>query len=319
MAILGKAAGSVLLCATALQARAEQGWEGRVIALTLENDAVANSDRHYTQGSFLSYLSRDNELPRWTEVTLDAFPTFGYEPEARKWGFGIGQEIYTPEDLQTTELQVDDRPYGGWLFGRFTLQRRGALSRRWSVLENFHLDVGVIGPESQAEDTQKEWHGDDPKGWRHQLKTEPGAALRYDRQFQFNPNEGADGWGWRLIPHVGGSAGNVATYLNAGGVVRAGYNIPDEFATRPGEPRWGAYLMAGTDGRFVIHNVFLDGNTWRESHHVNKRPFVGDVWLGFAAVLKNVEISFRHVFRSREFDDQISSDSFGSVTVAVKF
>ena len=307
----------VLLCASGL--KAEQGWEGQSISLRLENDAIASADRHYTQGSFLSYLSRDHAAPAWTHTMAEHVPTFGYDPGALKWGFGIGQEIYTPEDLRAPELQVADRPYAGWLFGRLTLQRRGPLSRRWSVLEDFHLDVGMIGPESQAEDTQKEWHGDDPRGWEHQLKTEPGVALRYARRFQYNPMEGTDGWGVRFIPHLAGSAGNVSTHLGVGGTMRLGYNIPNEFTTEPGGFEWGAYLFVGADGRLVLHNIFLDGNSWRESHRVTKRPFVGDGRLGFAVVLQQVEISFAQVFRSREFDDQVRSDSFGSATLTVKF
>ena len=300
-------------------ATAEQGWEGEIISLRLENDAVAQADRHYTQGSFLSYLSRDNEIPDWTAVAARKLPTFGFTVGATKGGFGVGQEIYTPEDLESSELQVADRPYAGWLFGRLTLQKRGSLSRRWAVLETFDLDVGIIGPESLAEQTQKEWHGVDPRGWDHQLETEPGFALRYERRFQFKPGADSNGWGVRLIPHVGGSAGNVATYLNAGGTIRFGYNVPDEFSTQPGGPKWGAYLFGGLDGRFVLHNIFLDGNTWRESHSVTKRPFVGDGRVGLGLAFRSVDLNFAHVFRSREFNDQNRSDSFGTVTLAVKF
>ena len=303
----------------ACSAIAEQGWEGEIISLRLENDAVAQADRHYTQGSFLSYLSRDNAIPRWTGVVAENLPTFGYSVGATKAGFGVGQEIYTPEDLEASELQVGDRPYAGWLFGRLTLQRRGPLSRRWSVLETFDLDLGIIGPESLAEQTQKEWHGADPRGWDHQLETEPGFALRYERRFQFKPAEDSNGWGVRLIPHVGGSAGNIATYLNAGGTIRFGYNVPDEFSTQPGGPKWGVYLLGGLDGRFVLHNIFLDGNTWRDSHSVTKRPFVGDGRVGLGLVFRRLDLSFAQVFRSREFNDQNRSDSFGTVTLAVKF
>src|SRR5213594_769884 len=109
MGFLGRRAGFVLLCALGLHARADQGWDGYITSLTLENDAVASSDRHYTQGSFLSYLSRDGALPRWMKVVSENLPTFGYEVGATKWGLGIGQEIYTPENLQTPQLQVGDR------------------------------------------------------------------------------------------------------------------------------------------------------------------------------------------------------------------
>ena len=204
------------------------------------------------------------------------------------------------------------------------------------------MDLGVIGPEAQAEETQREWHGKDPQGWRHQLKTEPGAALRYERRYLFLPGGPAprrragepapgtgsghaggrsDGWGTQLIPHFGGSAGNIATLLHGGGTVRFGYNVPNEFAAGngPREYRYGAYLMAGVDGRLVFHNIFLDGNTWRSSHRVTKRPLVADLKAGFAFVLKRVELSFTQVYRTREFDDQDSADTFGSATLSLKF
>jgi lipid A 3-O-deacylase len=310
----------LLFCALALSGRADQGWEGQIISLTAENDAVSKSDRHYTQGARLSYLSADDGLPGWSEVLSKSLPALGYSLSAQKFGIAVGQEVYTPEDLQTTVLQVEDRPYVGWLYGRFTLQRRGPVSDRWAVMEGFHLDLGVIGPESQANDLQKVWHGQDPQGWQHQLKTEPGINFHYERRYHFSLAGESTGWVVRLIPHLGGSAGNIQTLLRGGGSIRAGYNIPNEFATGgPREYRFGGYLHTGVDGRFVLHNIFLDGNTWRDSHRVTKRPFVGDFMTGFVAVLKRVELGITYVFRSREFNDQESSDSFGSATVTVKF
>jgi lipid A 3-O-deacylase len=319
MGFWGRRAGWICLCALALLGRTAWAWDGESVSLKLENDATVSSDRHYTQGGLLSYMSADDGLPGWMKVVSDNLPTFGYKVGAAKWGVGFGQEIYTPENLLSPVLQTNDRPYAGWLFARFSLQRRGELAPRWSVLENFHLDLGVIGPESQAEDTQKVWHGKDPQGWAHQLKSELGVALRYERLFYFDAIRWDDGWGLQVIPHVGGSAGNIATLMNAGGTLRFGYNLPDESAVGREELKWGAYLHAGTDGRFVLHNIFLDGNTWHSSHRVTKRPFVGDVWIGLGIVLKNVELSFAQYLRSREFNDQKTADSFGSATLAVKF
>src|SRR2546426_4393810 len=212
MGFLGRRAGLMGLCALALYGRPACGWDGPIVSLRLENDATASSDRHYTQGGLLSYFSADDALPGWVKAVSDNLPTFGYDPRAAKWGVGFGQEIYTPENLLSPVLQTNDRPYAGWLFARFSLQRRGELTPRWSVLENFDLDFGVIGPESQAEDTQKVWHGKDPRGWQNQLKTELGMALRYERLFYFDAIKWDDGWGLQLIPHVGGSAGNIATF-----------------------------------------------------------------------------------------------------------
>jgi len=319
MGSLGRV-GFLLLCAGTLAAHADQGWDGHVFTLTAENDAVVGDDRHYTQGARLSYLSADDAVPRWLRTVSGTFAAVGYDLEAQKYGIAIGQEIYTPETLQTSELQVDERPYAGWLYARFTLQRRGAVSERWWAMESFDLDLGVIGPESHAEDTQKVWHGDDPEGWEHQLKSELGINVYYNRQYQFLWKGGPEGWGVQLLPHFGGSAGSISTLIHAGGTVRLGYNIPKEFTAGGAQDyRFGGYIHGGVDGRLVFHNIFLDGNTWRDSHSVTKRPFMGDAKAGFVVVLKRVELGFTYVFRSREFNDQATTDAFGSASLAIKF
>ena len=80
---LGRRAGLTWLCAMALHAPAVRAaWDGETVSLRLENDATVSSDRHYTQGSFLSYLSRDNALAHWTKVVSENLPTFGYNVQA---------------------------------------------------------------------------------------------------------------------------------------------------------------------------------------------------------------------------------------------
>src|SRR5262245_44575499 len=259
----------VVLCATIPDALGDNGWEGQSLSLTWENDATAQSDRHYTQGAKISYLSADASLPGWLQGLSDRIAPVGLEVEAEKFGLALAQEIYTPEDLSSASLIEDDRPYAGWLFGSVALQRRGKVSARWRAMETFRLDLGVIGPESLAEDTQKIWHGEDPEGWDHQLRTEPGVALRYDRRYLFSATTGnGGGWGYHMIPSLGGSLGNVATYLGTGAMVRFGYNIANEFEAASSRTRYrfGAYGFTGVEGRFVVRNIFLDGNTFRSSH-----------------------------------------------------
>lgn len=312
----------LLLGPTSHEVLGDSSANGQRFSLTWENDAIAQSDRHYTQGANISYLSRDDSLPGWFQSLSERVPAIGFEIEAQKYGLALSQEIYTPEELRNANLIPDDRPYAGWLFGSVALQRRGKVSPRWRAMETFRLDLGVIGPESLAEDTQKIWHGLGPQGWDHQLRTEPGAALRYDRRYLFSAGrQKSGGWGYHVIPHLGGSVGNIATLLNAGSAFRLGYNIPNEFEA--GQPRtssrFGAYVFTGVEGRFVVRNIFLDGNTFRSSHSVDKKPMVGDVKIGITLVLKSVELTASHVFRTREFNDQKSSDSFGSATVTMKF
>jgi hypothetical protein len=88
--------------------------------------------------------------------------------------------------------------------------------------------------------------------------------------------------------------GNVYDYVNAGAMGRFGLNLPDDFGpTRidpslPGtnffEPTVAIsiYSFAGWDGRAIARNIFLDGNTWQSSRHVDKIPLVSDFQLGLA-------------------------------------
>jgi len=314
------------LCCTALAllgfqllARGNDGWEGRILSLKWENDAVDGTDKHYTQGARLDYFSADNSLPNWLKNFSDALPAIGYDMQAQKFGLGIAQEIYTPEDLTNPNLVIDDRPYAGWLYGRALLQRRGPGPVGSKVRETLRLDLGVIGPESLAEATQKEWHNKSPEGWEHQLRTEIAFELNYRREYlgAFRMTDGP--WGVDVIPHFGGSAGTVAIYADIGTTARLGYNMPNEFATGASPAMWGGYFFVGVDGRAILRNIFLDGNTFVSSHSVRKEPVVGDFVAGMTFVFKAVEITVSHTIRAREFKSESSTDSFASATLLMKF
>src|SRR5438105_436740 len=144
--------------------RADDGWEGRIFSVLWENDVTAHTDRHYTQGARLVYLSADDAFSDWLQRFSRELPAIGLDVEARKFGFGAGQEIYTPENLHLASGITNDRPYAGWLFANATLQRRGEVSSAWQALENLRLDLGVIGPESLAREAQYIAHSSKPRG-----------------------------------------------------------------------------------------------------------------------------------------------------------
>ena len=71
--------------------------------------------------------------------------------------------------------------------------------------------------------------------------------------------------------------------------------------------------------RYVARNIFLDGNTFTDSHSVDKRPFVLDLQVGVTLAFENVQLSFMQVFRTREFRRQTEADRFGVARAAVRF
>jgi lipid A 3-O-deacylase len=302
-----------------------------------ENDLMVNTDRHYTQGIKLFYFHADNDLP-WGSSNLTRWiPQVAFTSVVSRFGYTIGQNIYTPANITNRFFERRDRPYAGWLYIGFALQRRGWSFGNKLTQEEFGVDAGVIGEWSLAEEAQTWVHEirgiDTPEGWHHELRNEPGLRLKYSRAVRWHEWREGD-FGFDFTPHGGTSFGNVDTSLRVGGIARLGYHLPDDFTFRTidalGTPsggastngaRWSAYVFAGAEGRTVLYNETLDGSMWHEdSHSVQKRWLVGDCYLGFAVVLnRHCEIGYTQTFRSPEFRGQKEHDSFGAVYGAWRF
>ena len=78
---------------------------------------------------------------------------------------------------------------------------------------------------------------------------------------------------------------------------------------------WSGYLFAGVEGRLMARNIFLDGNTFQDSHSVQRRIGVGDLQVGAALRYRNVRVSFANVYRSKEFDGQQEPTEYGAINL----
>lgn len=320
----------VWLMVVPLTARAEEPPKIGTLSLILENDLFYNVDRHYTSGVRLVWVpERKAPTPRWARKAADLVPWFPEEGKVRP-GYALGQSMFTPSDITVADPPQGERPYAGWLYGTIGL---GVESGR--QLDQFGITLGMVGPASLAEESQKFVHkvidSDDPKGWDTQLRNEPGLVLTYQRSWRelaaktFLKND------LDFSPHVGGALGNVFTYANAGITMRYGRQLPNDYGPpriQPGLPGtsdfspvsdFGWYLFAGIDGRVVLRNIFLDGNTFRDSHSVDKFPLVGDLQFGLVLDWPSIRLSYTHVLRTREFQTQDDADDFGAISVSVKF
>ena len=67
----------------------------------------------------------------------------------------------------------------------------------------------------------------------------------------------------------------------------------------------------------MARNIFLNGNTLRDSHSVDKKEFVADLQLGIAWHFRDMRISFVQMFRSREFDGQPEPTQYGAINLTV--
>jgi len=299
-------------------------FKGATLSVLEEND-VFRTDQQYTQGLKISLVSADDRVPKWTK----RLPVYNREGYTRNFGLHLGQQVYSPDDTQTTQYIPDDRPYAGWLYLGLSLERRD--KRKADLLE---LDLGMVGPSSLAEPTQTRWHTiinvPLPHGWDHQLSDEPGLSLTLLRRWK-EIHRPYGRCHLQFFPHLGATVGNILTQVNGGGSVRFGL-VPDDFGSVVGGPlvtqyggrwpkegKWGWQVFAGADGRFVGRNIFLDGNTIHSSPDISKKTFVSEVTYGVAVQYRRFELAFTQFVRSPEYRGRDVQHEFGSILLSWTF
>lgn len=304
------------------------------VTLNVENDMFGgNSDRHYTSGVRLTYFDVLDHPPAWAEALARALPGFDVTDKTGV-AYSIGQNIYTPDNIRVAHPAPGQRPYAGYLYG----------SAAFSTLVGDHVDdyqvtLGVVGPSALGEQAQTFVHrivgSPKPQGWdAYQLHDEPALTLMWQRRYpDLLTWEDAD-WHLGVEPRYGVTLGNVYTYGSAGATVQFGpassrwQDLPPLvapslsgsgfFATPKGQP-FSWYVFAGVEGRAVARNIFLDGNTFRSSPHVEKRILVGDATAGLATTFGRVRVTYTVNHRSREYRGQPKPDTYGAVTLGYRF
>lgn len=305
--------------------------------LQFENDLFGSGeDSHFTHGTRISYLTR--EQPTGFEGTIKSsvlavIPKF-LIPKTRRFGLIFGQSIFTPEDISRSDLILDDRPYAGWLYLGAGFVTEGGEENKF--MENLEINLGVVGPGALGEQIQTGWHDliniKEPQGWDNQLNNEPGFILFYERKWPLRPPQKKLNKIVDLTPSAGFALGNVFTYFATGLTLRLGYNVPNDYGPpriRPGLAGSGFftpqndftwYIFAGVEGRAVGRNIFLDGNTFQDSHSVDKKILVGDLQVGIVLTLyRNFRMGFTNVFRTKEFNGQPEPDEFGSLNFSYRW
>ena len=305
----------------------------------LENDLFANTDTNYTNGIRLAFSSTefdrvDNELPNLLgriNRKLKSLHGLSSSPDKDSYSFvgTIGQRMYTPSNKLRQDVMEDERPYAGWLY--IGLANHTLLQNETMI--TIELDLGMVGPASLAKQTQDFVHDSQNisrfQGWDNQLGNEFGIALIYEYKKKWQAFETSMGLGADIISHAGGSLGNVATYANAGIEARLGWNIPNDFGTSALRPagdnsapgpderrKSGLHLFLSMDNRLVARDIFLDGNTFKASHSVDKKNWVADGALGISLNIAGLKLSYARIFRSKEYFGQVDPHSYGSLSVS---
>ncbi len=86
----------------------------------------------------------------------------------------------------------------------------------------------------------------------------------------------------------------------------------------PKDERFFWYVFSGANLRAVAHDIFLDGNSYRASHHVDSVPLIGEASLGLATFFGPVRITYTYTYRTREYEQQHGPDRFGGISASFR-
>lgn len=351
------AVATAMLAVTADEGRAQswRGWNAY-----WENDsfvAAGSSDDAFTNGVRLAVGRDPNAADSWMDFLadwLDGHALFGRDPEQGSdatWSLVVGQNFFTPREITTYSVDPTDRPYAGlWYVGlRADRTERpaqepileGELTQHDFDLNRFtrptpfqsirqhslELDVGVLGQGAGGGEVQSAVHAAFsthriPKGWPHQMENAPAITGLYMIRQRIGTRN-VD-----ITPHGGLLAGTVQTYPFVGATVRVGMNLlgfPAQLGRQTAtgvdlRPDWELGLVAGAEGRYFVHNGFVEGPWWDDDPGIEPVRPMGDYRLGLFLRLEDWRFDYTFVRRSPEVDEEGPSellyDNYGSVSVS---
>ena len=330
------AAGAALLAALPGVAQAERPADEKgTLSLAVENDSLSSgADRNYTSGIKLAYVSPSAGVPDWLQGAGEFTRSLsGSAPDF--WGISIGQSLFTPEDIEANPAPPDQHPYAGWLYMQIMVGAEDDAPPGHSprYLDTYELEFGVVGPWALGEQSQRGIHqllgAPEPNGWDSQLNNEFAFAASFDRRWRavrlfgdFLGGIEAD-----LTPSAGATIGTLRDELRVGVTARVGQRIDGDYGpprVRPslasvehfsgGPFSWS--IFAGAQGRAVGRDLFLDGNTFRDSASVDRIPYVGDFQTGFTISAGDWRLAYTYVWRTDEFETQGGRQDFGALALS---
>ncbi|WP_250656268.1 lipid A deacylase LpxR family protein [Alkalimarinus coralli] len=292
-----------------------------------DNDAIANDDGGYTHGFFLNWgylLDSDNS---WETTVLNALPLPEFSQYQNAISYQLAQTIYTPSNIDTSDLILDDRPYAGLLFGAVNLYRFDAKkSSRYELL------LGIAGPGSGAEYVQRYIHDIigtvDPSGWHHQIGNEVVIRAGYEQLWRLYQYSFTNGIEYDLLSAADIRAGNLSSDIGGGMTIRVGEGLSNSFpmtwltsgrtlpalaGSHPGE--WS--LFGTLYANYVFNDITIEGNTFKDSHGVH---LVNQQWLylvGGSYQFSNWSFSGSIQESSHTFVESDESTMFSTFTISL--
>lgn len=311
-----------------------------------DNDIFFKSDNNFSSGLSLQWHSAAAsgweavlDVPKFVRHLGKRIPTLTGKGLVYRASLAIGHVIQTPDDLSRRDLIKEDVPYAGVL----TLQATGYAYNN-DEFRGFEITAGIVGPLSLAEPAQivlhKLLHCSVPQGWDNQLANEPLINFNYMRKVKIWHEGRPAGISFDTAINGNAGLGNLFTQASAALEMRLGHNMPGGFVyvpdpigysmhyqatLKPARPSassfYGSLVLRGTA---LAHIIFLDGNSYRDCHRIDRNPLVGQIITGLHYERRHwgvhlCALASNAVVDTRKATAAEKSELVGSITIERRF
>lgn len=306
----------IALVSPLISTNAHADSKNETFVFTLENDVFTGSDSNYTNGLAFTWSTDDlskyeaGSIVNSVARTLDFAPGFDADGDDNYLVFSLIHDINTPTDITIADPPLTEQPYSG-----VALANISTYSRRDSSATTWNVRAGAVGPISQADHVQIEFHeligADEPLGWDTQIPNEFIFNIGYSRAQDLASGEFENGAAWRLRSVGSAELGTLATTLGAGAFFEVGRNIDDNISLTSLGAGFGSFVGVGAEptteleisaytgiaGYAIGHYLPLDGTVFRDSRSIADRDdFAGQVVFGLSARYGKIIGSFGVTF-----------------------
>lgn len=254
-----------------LHAQEQRDPPTRLLRIYEDNDFMnihgPGTDDAYTAGTRIDLFYTKKSPSRSLPDRL--LPKAG-DSSVNVFGWGVMQLMCTPDDIGDPDYQPDDYPWSGALIATHTLYSYNP-DKKYDL--QTELVLGVLGPASFAEQTQRSVHHllrfQRPRGWDHQFRNALLANINFTAEKQLLS------WGQHVEVIGGGQVflGSMLNELSVYPLIRIGIGKPAPyfngfFSQYTGYGRQGGsnrnrkpqiYFILKPQTQLVFTNALLEG------------------------------------------------------------
>jgi hypothetical protein len=281
-----------------------------------DNDLYVSTfkDSYYTNGLFLSFKYLSNSKNE------------KLEKKVLEWK--IGHEMFTPYKSIVQDITQHDRPFAGYLFGSFSINRIFKNNKTFKT----EFQLGVIGPSAFSKELQNFIHNiygfNKAVGWEHQIKNALGFNFNTEYNTLLTKNNATN---FDVTWVNSAKIGTVYTNFSSGFYARIGFkplqkiinsiafgtNLNNEKTSYKREIESFLYLKPTL--RYALYDATLQGSFLNKNSEVTKEliPLIFNLEVGLKFTANQFNFGYTFNYNTNKTKDLRFNNGhkYGTITI----